>query len=90
MQYKVVVSDDAKNDIKKLKVAGQKIIVDKIYDLIDELKEHPKTGTGKPKYLKYEKCWARKINDEHRLCYEIQDDVVVVLVLSAFGHYDDN
>ena len=90
MQYKVVVSDKAKNNIKKIKMAGQKIIVDKIYDLIDELKEHPKTGTGKPEFLKHKKCWSRRIDKEHRLCYEIYDDIVVVLVLSAFGHYDDN
>ena len=90
MQYQVVISDDAKNDIKKFKKAGQKIIVDKIYSFIDELKEHPKTGTGKPEFLKYEKYWSRRIDKEHRLCYEVYDDVVVVLVLTAYGHYEDN
>ena len=70
-------------------MAGKKIIVDKIYDLIDELKEHPKIGTGKPEFLKHKKYWSRRINKKHRLCYEIYDDIVIVLVLSAFGHYDD-
>ena len=58
--------------------------------MLKELKAHPKTGTGKPEYLKHKKYWSRRINKEHRLCYEIYDDVVVVLVLSAFGHYEDN
>ena len=89
MQYKVEVSDDAKNDIEKLKKAGRKIIVNKIYDLLDELKDHPRIGTGKPEYLKYKKCWSRRIDNAHRLCYEIYDDVVVVLVISAYGHYDE-
>nr|WP_245532265.1 hypothetical protein [Bacteroides fluxus] len=27
------------------------------------------------------------MNDEHRLVYRIKEDVVVVLVLSVYGHY---
>ena len=33
--------------------------------------------------------WRRKISDKHRLVYEIHDQVVEVLVLSSWGHYDD-
>lgn len=33
--------------------------------------------------------WRRKISDKHRLVYEIHDQVVEVLVISAWGHYDD-
>ena len=53
--------------------------------------EHPRTGTGKPKQLSGDRAgqWWRKISDKHRLVYEIQDHVVKVLVLSAWGHYDD-
>ncbi|MCQ2172268.1 MAG: type II toxin-antitoxin system YoeB family toxin [Bacteroidales bacterium] len=31
--------------------------------------------------------YSRRITSEHRLVYKIYDDVVEVLVLSAFGHY---
>ena len=59
--------------------------------LINELKEHPKTGTGKPEQLKGERAgqWSRRITQKHRLVYEIHDAEVVVLVLTAYGHYND-
>lgn len=31
--------------------------------------------------------YSRRITKEHRLVYKVYDDTVVVLVLSAFGHY---
>ncbi|MCH5308145.1 MAG: type II toxin-antitoxin system YoeB family toxin [Prevotella sp.] len=33
--------------------------------------------------------WSRRITQKHRLVYEIHDAEVVVLVLTAYGHYDD-
>jgi toxin YoeB len=53
--------------------------------------DHPKTGTGKPKQFSGDRTgqWRRKITDKHRLVYEIHDSEVVVLVLMAYGHYDD-
>ena len=59
--------------------------------LIAELYEHPRTGSGHPKQLSGDRAgqWRRKISDKHRLVYEIHDQVVEVLALSAWGHYDD-
>ena len=59
--------------------------------MIEELKEHPKTGTGKPEQLKGDRAgqWSRRITKKHRLIYTIQDTEVIVLVLNAYGHYDD-
>ncbi len=53
--------------------------------------EHTKTGTGKPKHLKGydENHWSRRISLKRRLVYEIKDSDVIVLVISAYGHYDD-
>ena len=31
--------------------------------------------------------YSRRITHEHRLVYRIYDEVIEVLVLSAFGHY---
>ena len=33
--------------------------------------------------------WSRHITQKHRLIYTINDNVMTVLVLTAFGHYDD-
>ena len=59
--------------------------------LIDELTEHPTTGTGKPEPLSGDRAgqWSRRISGKHRLIYLIDNENVVVLLLSAYSHYDD-
>ena len=63
----------------------------KVQRLIYELKEHPKTGTGKPEQLKGDRSgqWSRRITDRHRIVYTINETEVIVLVLTTYGHYDD-
>ena len=91
MKYEIEFSDTIKKDIKKIKKSGDQVVLKKLYALISELKEHPKTGTGKPEQLKYykEPTWSRRISAKHRLIYEIQEDKVVVFLISAYGHYDE-
>jgi toxin YoeB len=59
--------------------------------LIDELVEHPTTGIGKPEPLSGNRSgqWSRRISGKHRLIYMIDDEKIIVLLLSAYGHYDD-
>lgn len=85
------LSDQAIEDIQRHRKSGNKKIVNKIEKLLLELQEHPTTGTGKPEMLKHEMSglWSREIDKKHRLIYEIQENVVVVFVLSAYGHYSD-
>ena len=61
----------------------------KIKQLLEELENHPRTGTGKPELLSRDLkgVWSRRINKKDRILYEIHDDIVVVLVLSMRGHY---
>jgi toxin YoeB len=91
MSYLVKITTEALEDIEKLKKSGDKASLKKLNNLIDELREHPETGTGKPEKLKYSFSgkWSRKISEKHRLIYEIHDEVVTVIVLNAFGHYED-
>jgi toxin YoeB len=58
---------------------------------IEELKVHPKTGTGKPEALKGDRNgqWSREITKKHRLIYEIHDTEVIVIVISAYGRDGD-
>ena len=91
MKYKVVLTDDASKDIKKLEKSGDKKSLKKLLLLLDELEEHPNKGTGKPEQLKHYDVptWSRRISAKHRLVYQIEETVVTVLVLAAWGHYDD-
>ena len=86
--YTIVFTEDAKKDLKNLQKKAPQAI-SKLAKLLDELKEHPKTGTGQVEPLKgYDgSVYSRRITKEHRLVYKVYDDVVEVLVLSAFGHY---
>jgi len=91
MKYKLELTKTALQDIEKHKKAGDKAVLKKIGKLLEELTEHPKTGTGKPEKLKHDLSglYSRRINREHRLVYEIKEEVVTVLVLSAHSHYGD-
>lgn len=88
--YRLKFEDEAREDLAKLKKNEPKSFY-KAAKLLEELQDHPKTGTGKPKPLSGNRYgqWSRKITDKHRLIYKIEDEEVVVLVLSAWGHYDD-
>jgi toxin YoeB len=72
-------------------MSGAKSVLKKINNLLSELEDHPHTGTGKPEQKKYDfkGFWARNITDKHRLIYVIDDEKMIVIVVSAWGHYND-
>ncbi|WP_425391831.1 Txe/YoeB family addiction module toxin [Ekhidna sp.] len=80
MSYTLEFSDQALEDIEKHKKAGDQSILKKIQRLLNELMEHPKTGTGQPEMLKHELAglYSRRINRKHRLVYSIKEKVVTV------------
>ncbi len=49
--------------------------------LIREVQRDPFVGLGKPEPLRHELagCWSRRINQEHRLVYEVLPDRVCLL-----------
>lgn len=65
-------------DIRQLK---------RINKLIQESLKTPQYGTGKPEPLKWELkgCWSRRIDQEHRLVYRVQDDILQILACRT--HY---
>lgn len=91
MSYTIELTQEALEGIQKLKKSGDLAAVKKLNKLLDELREHPETGTGKPEQLKYGYTgkWSRHISDKHRLIYEIHEDIITVIVFSTFGHYED-
>ena len=60
----------------------------KITEFLEECARTPFEGKGKPEPLKgnYSGYWSRRINEEHRLIYRVDDQFVYVL--SCRGHYD--
>lgn len=89
-KYTIAVSPNARREIQSIHKSGNKQAICKIEQLFEELAEHPMTGTGKPEQLKgFENVWSRRIDKKNRLVYTIKEEVVVVLALSALGHYND-
>ena len=88
--YTLEFTSTAEDTIKKLKRNEPQAFA-KLKKLLIELMNHPTTGTGHPEQLKGERVgqWSRRITQKHRLIYQIKEHEVVVLVLSAYGHYDD-
>ena len=90
-RYTIEISKEALADLSKIKKSGKKTAILRIEKIFLELEIHPTTGIGKPEKLKYknENVWSRQINKKDRLVYEIIDHEVVVIIISAFGHYND-
>lgn len=67
--------------------ATDRPIVKRVNRLIDDMLREPFSGIGKPEPLKYgiAGAWSRRITDEHRLVYRVQDDDL--LLLQARYHY---
>lgn len=87
MSFSLDFSKQAISDIDFHKKSGNRAVLQKLYILLNELTKHPFEGTGKPESMKHNLsgCWSRRINREHRIVYEVVDDIV--RIHSAKGHY---
>lgn len=88
--YVIEFTENARQDIILLQRNAPQA-VKKVFKLIEELREHPRSGTGQVEQLKHFKneTWSRRITREHRLVYEIHDEQILVLVISSYGHYNN-
>lgn len=91
MIYKVIVLPLAESHIIQHQRTGNKKLVIKIISLLEVLRLSPRTGIGKPEQLKgyVRETWSRRIDSKHRLLYEIQEQELIVIAISAYGHYGD-
>lgn len=81
-QFVIFLTSKAKADIAKHKKSGNKSVEKKIKTILNELKEHPYTGTGQPEQLKHELSgfWSRRINQKDRIIYSVEEEIVTVEV----------
>lgn len=84
---KILMSKNAWEDFEYW-LDHDKTIAKKIRRLIKEIQREPFRGIGKPEPLKnqWSSYWSRRITDEHRLVYKIQDDILIIV--QARYHYD--
>lgn len=83
----VVLLPQADNDISFWIKSGNKPILKKIAQHTEAIIENPFAGIGKPEALKYNLTgkWSRRITNEHRYVYQIEDNILKVYSLK--GHY---
>jgi len=80
--------DRALDDIEFWKKSGSLKIQNKITRLLESISKTPFSGIGKPEPLKHELIgyWSRRITDEPRLIYKVENNRIKVISLRF--HYD--
>ena len=73
--YEIEFSKEAVKHVLLMRKSSPQLFR-KLEKLLDELREHPYTGTGHPEQLR---C----------IRYMVNETTVIVFIISAWGHYDD-
>lgn len=83
---KIVFSKNAWEDYNSW-LSDNKKMLSKINALIKDIQHNSYTGKGKPEPLKYDLqgLWSRRIDQEHRLVYRVEDDTF--LIYACRYHY---
>jgi toxin YoeB len=90
-KYTIEISSKARRELQFHYRSGNKAVIRKIEQIFLELSDNPYEGTGNPEPLKYylSGYWSRRINRRDRIIYRVFEETVVVLIVSAIGHYRD-
>lgn len=79
---KLIFSEQAWEDYLHWQKTDRKILT-RVNSLIREIQREPFSGIGKPEPLKHAfgGYWSRRITDEHRIVYKVQDDSLLIAQL---------
>lgn len=79
---KLVFAEKAWEDYLYWQKTDKKLLK-RINTLIKNITREPFEGIGKPEPLKHALSgyWSRRINDEHRIVYKVQDDSLLIAQL---------
>lgn len=85
----IIFLPKSKEQLEFFKKFNNQSILKKIRQLLEVIPETPYSGIGKPEPLKHNLSglWSRRINQEHRLVYEVIEVDNVILIHSVKGHY---
>ncbi|MDN6291143.1 MAG: Txe/YoeB family addiction module toxin [Tetragenococcus koreensis] len=85
--YKVVIKNSAKKDLRKIKYSHLR---DNFQDVVDTLKKDPFSPTQSFEKLqpKSSKMYSRRINQQHRVVYKVDEINRCVEIYSAWSHYE--
>ena len=85
----IVYTEEAQADFVFWRKSGNNQIQKKISQLLQSIEDNPTEGIGKPEMLKHNLTgfWSRRINQEHRLVYQIAEEGDLIIIHSLKGHY---
>lgn len=85
--YEVVIKNSAKKDLKKIK---QSHLKENFNEVVQTLKENPFELTQSFEKLqpKSSGLYSRRINQQHRVVYKVDEDARRVEIYSAWTHYE--
>ena len=90
MSYSLIFAPRAMEDFNRIKKSGDQARLKKLRTILEELREHPLTGTGNPERLRHRiDTYSRRLTGKDRIVYTVHDMVVEVNILQMLGHYDD-
>jgi toxin YoeB len=83
----VSLTKEALSHLEEWRQSDTKML-SRIISLLTEIAKNPFEGIGKPEPLKYtlKGKWSRRINQEHRIVYEVKEETIIVI--SCRYHYD--
>ena len=90
MTWRIVILEKAEADLAWFRKNDRTCYV-KCFELVRELMQDPRAGTGKPERLKHfdREVWSRRVSHEHRLVYVIYAEEAFVEITSCRSHYGD-
>ncbi len=90
-KYIIELTDLAKEHLQKHKKSGNKANINKITKIFEDLENTPFEGVGNPEALKHNLTgfWSRRINLKDRIIYSVDQNLVLVEIISAIGHYSE-
>ncbi len=85
--YKVVIKNSAKKDLKKIKHSHLR---KNFKDVVKTLKEDPFVATQSFEKLqpRSAELYSRRINQQHRVVYKVDEVARRVEIYSAWTHYE--
>ena len=90
--YSLSFTRKAANDIRIIKKSGNRSMIKKLTELLNEISEHPRSGTGQVERLKHYRntdTWSRRLSRDYRIVYTVYEEKIEVEIRSAIGHYGD-
>ena len=88
MTYKINILKIANDDLNWFRKNDRKSYI-KAFDLVREMMDHPREGSGKPERLRYfeKEVYSRRINLKDRIIYTIYENIKEIDISSFRGHY---